>query len=81
MDKKIGIVTHYYPNIGVGIVKLDEKLDVGTTVCFKGASTDFNQTISQMQFEHKDIESANKGQEIGVKVDEKVREGDDVFLA
>ena len=33
-----------------------------------------------MQFDHKDIEEATKGQEVGIKLDEKVRDGDEVFL-
>jgi len=33
-----------------------------------------------MQIEHKNINSAKKGDAIGLKVDEKVNEGADVFL-
>jgi hypothetical protein len=33
-----------------------------------------------MQYDHKDIESAKKNQEVGIKIDQKAREGDEVFL-
>jgi translation initiation factor IF-2 len=49
-------------------------------VRFQGATTNFEQEITSMQYEHENIESAKKGQEIGVKTNEKVREGDDVYL-
>ena len=78
-QKPIGVVTHYYGHLGVAIVKFNREVKLGETVHFKGASTDFNQTINSMQYDHKDIEKAKKGQEVGIKVDEKVREGDEVF--
>ena len=80
MEKKIGTITHFYPKISVGIVKLDNKLKVDSKVRFKGNTTDFEQDVSEMQFEHKGIEFGSKGQEVGVKVIEQVREGDEVLL-
>ncbi|MBI1754728.1 translation elongation factor-like protein [Candidatus Azambacteria bacterium] len=79
--KPIGAVTHYYGGVGVAIVKFNRAVKVGETVHFKGANTDFTQPISSMQFDHKDIQSAKKGQEVGIKVDDKVREGDNVYEA
>lgn len=79
-DKKIGTVTHYYTNIGVGIIKLDGALEVGQTIRFEGSTSNFEQPVTEMQFNHESIEKAKKGQEVGLKVDDKVREGDDVYL-
>ena len=73
-QKPIGEVTHYYGGLGVAIVKFNRNVEVGETVQFKGASTDFTQKIDSMQFDHKDIQSAKKGQEVGIKTKEKVRE-------
>jgi U32 family peptidase len=79
--KPIGAVTHFYGGIGVAIVKFNRAVATGETVHFKGAHTDFTQNLASMQYDHKDIQSAKKGQEIGIKVDDKVREGDHVFAA
>jgi translation initiation factor IF-2 len=46
---------------------------------FKGATTDFIQKIDSMQYDHQPISAAKKGQEVGIKVNEKVREGDEVL--
>ncbi|MEK9179872.1 MAG: translation elongation factor-like protein [Patescibacteria group bacterium] len=81
VPKPIGEVTHYYSHIGVAIVKFKKKVDAGTRVHFKGATTDFEEAIKSMQFDHKEIPSAKKGQEVGIKVSEKVREGDEVYAA
>ncbi len=77
--KPIGEVTHFYGNLGVAIVKFNKNVDVGVRVQFKGATTDFDEAIKSMQFDHKSIQSAKKGQEVGIKVGNKVREGDQVF--
>lgn len=78
-QKPIGVVTHYYGHLGVAIVKFNREVKPGESVHFKGASTDFNQTINSMQYDHKDIDKAKKGQEVGIKVDGKVREGDEAY--
>jgi putative protease len=78
-NQPIGEVTHYYNKIGVAIVKFFKTVPVGTRVRFHGATTDFEQTISSMQFDHKEISEAKKNQEVGIKVDSKVREGDKVY--
>jgi len=79
--KPIGEVTHYFGGINVAIVKFKKTVDVGETVKFKGANTDFGQKIESMQFDHQDIKSAKKNQEVGIKVTDKVREGDMVYPA
>lgn len=77
--KPIGEVTHYFGGISVAIVKFKKPVDVGVTIKFKGANTDFEQKIESMQFDHQDIKTAKKNQEVGIKVSEKVREGDTVY--
>lgn len=78
--KKVGTVTHYYGNIGVAIVALTGKLSKGDKVKFEGGKTEFEQTVESMQIEHKEIESAKKGDVVGMKVGEKIGEGADVYL-
>ena len=62
----------------MAIVKFNRTVKVGEAVHFKGATTDFVLTISSIQYDHKDIDEAKKGQEVGIKVSEKVRQGDKV---
>ena len=79
-SKPIGQVTHYYGAIGVAIVKFNKAVKVGVRLRFQGATTDFEQVIDSMQYDHKEIGSAAKGKEVGIKVSDKVRDGDEVFL-
>ncbi len=81
MEKSIGKITHFYSGLMVGIIELSGALKVGDTIKIKGANTDFEQTVDSIQVDHKDVQSAKKGDIVGIKVAEKVHEGNEVFLA
>lgn len=79
--KHIGVVTHFYNEISVAIVKFNKKVPVGTVLYFRGATTDFKDKAGSMQYDHKPIAAAPKGKEVGIKVKKRVREGDLVHFA
>ena len=77
---KVGVVTHYFDKIGVAIVDLDGTLSVGDKVKFVRGDEDlFEQTVDSIQIEHEKKESAGKGDVVGLKVGQSVREGTEVF--
>lgn len=77
---KVGRVTHYYDKIGVAIVDLDGTLSVGDKIKFaRGGEDMFEQEVESIQIEHKKVDSANKGDVIGLKANEAVKEGADVY--
>ncbi len=78
-EKLIGKITHYFGNINVGILELSDQLEVGNKIHFKGATTDFEQTVDSMQIEHQSVQSAKSGDAVGIKVAEKVKENDQVY--
>lgn len=77
--QNVGQVTHYYSKIGVAILKLDDTLQVGDRIAIVGATTDLEQNVKSMQVEHENIETAEAGDLVGLKVKDKVREGDTVY--
>jgi translation elongation factor EF-1alpha len=77
--KLIGKVTHYFTNIGVAVIELEDTLKVGDEISIEGATTNFTQKIESMQIEHESVKEAKKGDSIGLKVSDRVREGDQVF--
>jgi len=81
IGKPAGLVTHFYGNLSVAIVKVanGQKIGVGETIYFKGHTTDFKQKVGSMQYFHKPIGVAQAGQEVGIKVKDKTREGDKVY--
>jgi putative protease len=79
-EKKIGVVLNYYAKISVAAIELsDETLSVGDTIHFLGHTTDFESRVHSMQMEHNTIQEAHKGDQVGIKVPERVREGDRVY--
>ena len=77
--KQIGTITHYFDHLSVAVLNLKEKLRVGDTVLIQGHSSDFQQTIDSMQIDHKAVEQAKPGDDVAVKVSQKVHPNDKVF--
>lgn len=74
--KPIGKITHYFSHINVAVIDLKSALKEGNTIRVAGGEeTDFEQEVSSMEVDHKKVKTAKKGDSVGLKVKEKVREG------
>lgn len=78
--KEIGSVSTFFSHVGVVAIKLSAPLSVGDKIHLKGHTTDFKQKVSSMQIENQKVEKAKKGDHIGIKVSERARPNDKVFL-
>lgn len=81
MDTKIGKITHYFDRIGVAVLELIKPLAVGDEIKISGHDKEYVQKVSSMQVEHKQVEKAKKGDSVGLKVDQAVKEGDIAYKA
>jgi translation initiation factor IF-2 len=78
---EVGVVADYFAKIGVVAIKITaEGIKAGDVLHFQGHTTDFSQKIGSMQIEHETVEEAGVGSEVGIKVDERVRVHDHVYL-
>ena len=78
--KKVGEVFHFFGHIGVAAIKLtDGSLAVGDTVQIQGPTTNLEQPVDSLQIEHGAVSNAAQGQEVGMKVRDRVREKDFVY--
>lgn len=76
----IGAVTHYFPHVNAAVVKIEKgPLRRGDFLKFKGHTTDFKMQVASIQIDHKPIDQAMRGDEIGLGVTARVREGDQVY--
>ena len=75
----IGKISHYFGNIGVAVIELLGTLKAGDTIRIIGGEVDFTQTVESMEVEHKKVEKAKAKDSVGMKVDDKVREGYKVY--
>ena len=80
-EKPIGKISHYFGNISVAVIDLSGALKIGDNIRITGGETDFTQTVTSMEVDHKKVDSAKKGDSVGFKVDQKVRADYKVFKA
>jgi len=77
---KIGEVEHYFGKLSVAAIKLtDGDLKVGDVIHIKGHTTELTQRVDSIQIEHNKVDEAKVGADIGIKVNEHVREKDTVY--
>lgn len=80
MEEEIGKITHFFSKISVGVLELTQgDLNVGDTIHIKGHTTDFYQKVDSMQVEHSPVEAAEKGMQVGLKLEGAARSNDLVF--
>jgi len=79
-EKQIGTVSSFFSHVGVAAIKLSGKLKTGQKVHIKGNTTDLETDVKEIQIERKSVKEAKKGDHIGIKVPEKVRPNDKVYL-
>jgi translation elongation factor EF-1alpha len=76
---QIGEITHYFDHINVAALTLTEPLRVGDTIHILGHSTDFKQEVTSLQIEHQSVNEAKPGDDVGMKVNQRVHPHDKVF--
>ena len=80
VEEKIGIVEHFFTNISVAAIKItDGELKIGDTIHIVGAHTDFQQKIETMEINRQQVQSVKAGDDVGIKVTDRVREHDIVY--
>jgi len=77
--EKVGEITHYFTRIGVAVVMLSGALKVGDRIAIKGMTTNYEMMVASIQVKGAEIEEAGTGNNIGMKVDDRVRQGDLVY--
>lgn len=79
-EKLIGEIIHYFGKIGVAVIRLSDTLRLGDTIKIVGGEdTEFTQEVESMEIDHQKIEEAKPGDDVGLKVIKKVREGYKVY--
>jgi len=76
----VGVVTNYYSKQNAAAVRLLEQgLAVGDNIAIEGHTTYLEQEVTSLIVDGEAAKEAGRGQEVGLGVDEVVRENDRVF--
>ncbi len=81
MEKElVGHVIDYFTKISVAAIDIDSgEIRIGDTIHFSGHTTDFSQKVESMQIDKEEVNTARAGDSVGIKVKERVRDGDEVY--
>ncbi|MBI2305137.1 MAG: translation elongation factor-like protein [Chloroflexi bacterium] len=75
----VGTISDYFARVGVAGIELTGTLKVGDVIHIKGHTTDVQQPVASMEIDRQPVPQATAGQSIGVRVQERVRRGDQVY--
>ena len=77
---KIGKVLQFYVKTSIAIVELDGALAVHDRVRFvRDGNTLFEQDVEVLQVDYKKVDSANRGDVVGLKTNEETQKEDEIF--
>jgi hypothetical protein len=80
MEERIGSVLRFFEKNSIAALKLDfGELAMGDMVHIKGPSTDITQKVEYMEFDHKPVEKALRGQFTGIKLSQPAKPFDLVY--
>ena len=77
-EEVIGKVSDFFARPVVAGIELTETLNLGDRVHIKGHTTDIEFTVESMQLNNVDVTQGRAGDAVGIKVSERVRQGDTV---
>ncbi|MCX6012197.1 MAG: EF-Tu/IF-2/RF-3 family GTPase [Chloroflexi bacterium] len=81
MDEiEVGTVNEFFARPVVAGISLNGSIKLGDKIKIAGHTTNIEIFISSMQINNKEVDVAIAGDAIGIKVPERVRPGDKVYL-
>jgi putative protease len=79
-EELVGKITNFYVKMSVAAIKMTVGvIKIGDALHFKGHTTDFKDTVASMELKNQSVDKARLGDEVGIKVKERVRENDKVY--
>jgi selenocysteine-specific translation elongation factor len=79
-EEEIGKVSTFFARPVVAGIDLTSSLNVGDKIRITGHTTDIELTVESMQVNNVEAQSANTGDSVGIKVPDRVRPGDRVYM-
>lgn len=78
-EEEIGKVDTFFARPVVAGINLTSSLKVGDTIHIIGHTTDLQCKVESMQINNSEVNEAGSGDSVGVKVPDRVRNGDHVY--
>lgn len=79
-EKKIGEVVKFFAKPSVAAIHISEgELQIGDNIKFSGHTTEFTDVVQSIEVNNQAVQKASVGDDVGLKVSDRVRPGDEVF--
>ena len=79
-EEEVGVVMKFFAKPSVAAIQVTGgSIRKGDLLKFKGHTTDFTDTVESIEIDNKAVDEAPAGSMVGIKVKERVREGDKVY--
>ena len=78
-EVEIGKVSDFFARPVVAGIELTAPLQQGDKIHIKGHTTDIELIIESMQIDNINVEQAQAGDAVGIKVNDRVRRGDIIY--
>ena len=78
-EVEIGKVSDFFAKPVVAGIALSGTLKIGDKIHIRGSTTDMELAVESMQIERTNITEAKPGDLVGIKVPDRVRQGDKVY--
>ncbi len=79
-EEQVGVIVKFFAKPSVAALEVTQgTIKKGDLLKYKGHTTDFTEAIGSMEVDNQAVDAVKAGDMVGVKVKERVREGDKVF--
>jgi putative protease len=79
-EEQVGVVVKFFAKPSVAAIEVTgDSIKVGDTLKYLGHTTDFSEEATSIQVDNQAVDEAKKGDLIGIKVKDRVRENDKVY--
>ncbi len=79
-EEQVAVIVKFFAKPSVAALEVTNGIiRKGDLLKYKGHTTDFTEEISSMEIDNESVDEVKAGDLVGVKVKERVREGDKVY--
>ena len=79
-EEQVGVIVKFFAKPSVAALEVTQgTIKKGDLLKYKGHTTEFTEAIASMEVDNQAVDEVKAGDMVGVKVKERVREGDKVF--
>jgi putative protease len=78
-EEVIGTVMDFFARPVVAGIDMTGTMKKGDKIHIQGHTTDIEMVVDSMQIDNADVDQANPGDAVGIKVPDRVRRGDTVY--